>query len=127
MSIKNPRCTHEKPGPHIEIEHILKSSHMPKITVSFVPALEKAGFFHFGKEKDQDFITKTVQRAKTLVSPNQYNSRLNMFRVQDLHFAKNKAERVSIVDETARMKKFVPGPQYDLSDKFYRTIGTIKL
>jgi len=60
------------------------------------------------------------------MAPNQYNSRLNMFRVDELHFPKYQAERISVIDEVSKRKKFVPGPEYDITDRFYRTIGTIK-
>lgn len=94
--------------------------------------MEKSGFFTVPKAQGKDFISLSNKKANP-ISPDCYKrTDYNLFKTDPkiirLYYSKD--NRVSICDAEAKALAWVPGPaHYDtcVKDKFFRTLGTIKL
>jgi hypothetical protein len=120
-----------RPTYRVDVRDMICIKKRDKVLAPICPNLEKPQKFTFRKEtkeKEASFMNLIMKKSKFTVAPSHYKRPdLDLFVTARPKFCISKAARVSSIGEEAKRKEYIPGMKYDLSDKLYRTIGTINL
>lgn len=124
---------HHRKGVHstIEVKDIIESGqrYANKIGSTFVPTLQKPMTYTFQKDSGKrDFVSAVTRANSTKLAPNQYkivdsNGFISKENPKQIRFAFSKDQKMSILEQSAKKKAWVPSPNNYSPEAKRKTLG----